>query len=69
MGNTPINAVSIIDSLLPRFEYVPGSALGPKGTVFTAGENRVGSTELRWDLPGAIAPAAEGYVSFQVLIR
>jgi uncharacterized repeat protein (TIGR01451 family) len=69
MGNTPIGAVSIIDSLLPRFEYVGGSAQGPKGTVFTAGENRVGSTELRWDLPGAIAPAAEGNVSFKVLIR
>lgn len=69
MGNTPIGAVSVVDSLLPRFEYVAGSAQGPKGTVFTAGENRVGSTELRWDLPGAIAPGAEGYVSFQVLVR
>jgi uncharacterized repeat protein (TIGR01451 family) len=69
MGNTPIRAVSIIDSLLPRLEYVPGSAQGPKGTVFTAEENRVGSTELRWDLPGAIAPGAEGYVSFQTRVR
>jgi uncharacterized repeat protein (TIGR01451 family) len=69
MGNTPIRAVSIIDSLLPRLEYVPGSAQGPKGTVFTAEENRVGSTELRWDLPGAIAPGAEGYVSFQTKVR
>jgi uncharacterized repeat protein (TIGR01451 family) len=69
MGNTPIRAVSIIDSLLPRLEYVPGSAQGPKGTVFTAGENRAGSTELRWDLPGAVAPGAEGYVLFQTKVR
>jgi uncharacterized repeat protein (TIGR01451 family) len=69
MGNYPIRAVSIIDSLLPRLEYVAGSAQGPKGTVFTAAENRVGSTELRWDLPGAIAPGAEGYVSFQTRVR
>jgi uncharacterized repeat protein (TIGR01451 family) len=69
MGNTPIRAVSIIDSLLPRLEYVPGSAQGPKGTVFTAAENRVGSTELRWDLPGAIPPGAEGYVQFQTKVR
>jgi uncharacterized repeat protein (TIGR01451 family) len=69
MGNTPITAVSIVDSLLPRLAYVPGSAQGPKGTVFTAEENRAGSTELRWDLPGAIAPGAEGYVSFQALVR
>ena len=69
MGNTPIRAVSIIDSLLPRLEYVAGSAQGPKGTVFTAGENSVGSAELRWDLPGAISPGAEGYVSFQTRVR
>ncbi len=69
MGNTPIGSVSVIDSLLPRLGYVPGSAQGPKGTVFTAAENGVGSTELRWDLPGAIAPGAEGYVLFQAVVR
>ncbi len=69
MGNTPIGAVSVIDSLLPRFGYVPGSAQGPKGTVFTAADNRVGSTELRWDLPGTILPGAEGDVSFQAVVR
>ncbi len=69
MGNTPIRAVSIIDSLLPRLGYVAGSAQGPKGTTFTAGENRVGSTELRWDLPGVLAPGSEGYVSFKALVR
>ncbi len=69
MGNTPITAVSIVDSLLPRLEYVAGSAQGPRGTVFTAGENRAGSTELRWDLQGALPPGAEGHVLFQVLVR
>jgi uncharacterized repeat protein (TIGR01451 family) len=69
MGNTPIRAVSIIDSLLPRLGYVKGSAQGPKGTSFTAAENRVGSTELRWDLPNTIAPGQEGYVSFQALVH
>jgi uncharacterized repeat protein (TIGR01451 family) len=69
MGNTPIRAVSIIDSLLPRLGYVSGTAEGPRGSVFTAQENRVGSTELRWDLPGALAPGAEGYVLFKALVR
>ena len=69
MGNTPIRSVSVIDSLLPRLGYIAGSARGPAGTVFTAAENRVGSTELRWDLPGAIPPGAEGYVSFEVTVR
>lgn len=69
MGNTPIRSVTVTDSLLPRLGYVPGSALGPKGTVFTSGENRVGSTELRWELPGTIAPGAEGYVQFKAVVR
>ncbi len=69
MGNVPITAVSVIDSLLPRLEYVARSAKGPAGTVFTAGENRVGGTELRWDLPGAIAPGQEGVVLFRAKVR
>jgi uncharacterized repeat protein (TIGR01451 family) len=69
MGNTPIRAVSIVDSLMPRLEYVPGSALGPADTIFTAGENKAGSLELRWDLPGALAPGSEGYVAFRAIVR
>ncbi len=69
MGNVPIRAVSVVDSLLPRLEYVKGSARGPKGTVFTANSNVAGSTELRWDLPGSIAPGDSGYVSFEAVVR
>lgn len=69
MGNAPIRAVTIIDSLLPRLEYVANSAQGISGTVFTYGENKAGSLELRWDLPGAIAPGAEGAVTFQAIVR
>lgn len=69
MGNVPIRSVTVTDSLLPRFGYIAGSAQGPKGAVFTSNENRVGGTELRWELPGAIPPGGEGYVSFQALVR
>ena len=69
MGNVPIRAVSIVDSLLPRLEYVPQSAQGPKGTVFTSEPNEAGSTELRWDLPGALKPGDEGAVKFKAKIR
>jgi uncharacterized repeat protein (TIGR01451 family) len=69
MGNTPIRSASIVDSLLPRLEYVKGSAKGPKGTNFTSGENRVGSTELKWEIPGVIAPGATGAVSFEAEVR
>lgn len=69
IGNTPIRAVSIVDSLLPRLEYVPRSAQGPAGSVFTAAPNEAGSTELRWDLPAPVAPGAQGSVSFQARVR
>jgi uncharacterized repeat protein (TIGR01451 family) len=69
MGNTPIRSAAIVDSLLPRLEYVKGSAKGPKGTTFSSGDNRVGSTELKWELPGVIAPGASGEVSFQTVVR
>ena len=69
MGNTPIRAVSIVDSLMPRLEYVEKSAMGPTGTVFTAGENKAGSLELRWDLPEALKPGVEGTVSFKATVR
>jgi uncharacterized repeat protein (TIGR01451 family) len=69
MGNTPIKNVSIADSLLPRLEYKPGTARGPEGTGFTSAMNRVGSTELRWQLPGVLAPGAVGNVSFDAIVR
>jgi uncharacterized repeat protein (TIGR01451 family) len=68
MGNVPINAVSVIDSLMPRLEYVPRSAKGPAGSVFSATLNRTGSLELRWDI-GTVAPGAEGLVSFDAKVR
>ena len=69
MGNTPINNVSIADSLLPRLEYVKGTSRGPEGTAFSTAMNRVGSTELRWQLPGVLAPGAVGHVSFNAIVR
>jgi uncharacterized repeat protein (TIGR01451 family) len=69
MGNTPIRSVAIVDSLLPRLEYVKGTARGPEGTTFSTAANRVGATELRWVLPGVIAPGASGHVSFEAIVR
>ncbi len=69
MGNTPINNVSIVDSLLPRLEYVKGTSRGPEGTGFETAINSVGSTELRWQLPGVLAPGAVGHVSFDAIVR
>jgi len=69
MGNTPIRTVAIVDSLLPRLEYVKGTSRGVDGTTFTTALNRLGSTELKWQLPGVLMPGATGHVSFQAIVR
>jgi uncharacterized repeat protein (TIGR01451 family) len=69
MGNTPIRSVVIVDSLLPRLEYKKGTAKGPPGTVFSTAINRVGSTELRWELSETLPPGAVGHVAFDVIVR
>ncbi len=56
MGNTPIRPSRSSTACLPRLEYVKGPQRGPEGTGFTTAVNRVGSTELRWELPGVLAP-------------
>jgi uncharacterized repeat protein (TIGR01451 family) len=69
MGNSAIRAVSIVDSLMPRLEYAANSATGPAGTIFSAATNKGGTLELRWDLPDALLPGAEGTVSFRAVVR
>ncbi len=69
MGNTPIAAVTIVDSLLPRLEYLKGTSEGPEGTTFTTALNRTGSTELRWTLKNPLPPGVMGHVSFQAVVR
>ncbi len=69
MGNSPIRAVSIVDSLMPRLEYVPNSATGPANTIFSAAPNKADTLELRWDLPDALMPNVEGTVSFRAVVR
>lgn len=69
MGNTPISAVTIIDSLLPRLEYLPGTSMGPEGTTFTTTFNRAGSSELHWTLKDPLPPGVMGHVSFQAVVR
>ncbi len=69
MGNTPISAVTIVDSLLPRLEYLPGTSMGPEGTTFTTTLNRSGSAELHWTLKNPLPPGVMGHVSFQAVVR
>jgi uncharacterized repeat protein (TIGR01451 family) len=68
-GGLPISDVVVTDSLIPRFEYVAGSAKTDREAIFTIQPNEVGSTVLRWQFNGVLQPRETGLVSFQVRIR
>jgi uncharacterized repeat protein (TIGR01451 family) len=69
IGERPIEAISIIDSLTPRLEYVPNSARTDRRAVFTARPNDVESRELRWDISDPLAGGETGVVWFQAEVR
>jgi uncharacterized repeat protein (TIGR01451 family) len=69
IGQEPIEALSIVDSLPPRLEYLEGSAGSDRGAVFSVGPNEAGSSLLRWDIPGVLPPGAQGVVWFRARVR
>jgi len=69
VGEQPVEAVSIIDSLPARLEYVPGSAKTDRKAVFSTKQNEVGSLELRWDIIGSIGGGERGVVWFKARVR
>lgn len=71
-ANTGTKAASdlvVSDSLSARLEYVPGSAQTDRPANFTASENEVGSTLLRWELPGTLLPGQSGTIRFKAKVR
>jgi uncharacterized repeat protein (TIGR01451 family) len=69
LGGEPITDVVVSDSLTTRFEYVAGSQRTDRAAGFTVRGNEAGSSVLRWEFPGALAPGASGLITFQVRIR
>jgi uncharacterized repeat protein (TIGR01451 family) len=68
-GATAVEKLSLLDSLTPRFEYVPGSASSDRPAQFTAADNGSGSVVLRWVFDGPVQPGQGGVVRFQVRVR
>ena len=61
--------VAVTDSLSGRLEYVPGSAQSDREAVFTMQANEAGSSVLRWEIGGTLAPGDTGRVKFKVKVR
>jgi uncharacterized repeat protein (TIGR01451 family) len=68
-GKLPINDVSVVDNLTPRFEYVPGTSKTDRDGTFTFQPNEAGSSMLRWDFTEPLQPGESGMITFQVKVR
>lgn len=68
-GGRPIDKVVVSDSLLSRYEYVPGSQKSDRPVTFTMQPNETGSLILRWEINETLPPGQSGVIQFQVKVR
>jgi uncharacterized repeat protein (TIGR01451 family) len=68
-GGKAIHQVVVSDSLLSRYEYVPGSQQTDRPATFTTQPNEAGSLILRWEINEDLPPGQSGVIRFQVKIR
>lgn len=61
--------VVISDNLTARLEYIEGSAKTSRGATFTASNNGIGSTILRWTIDGKLVPGETGVIMFKAKIK
>jgi uncharacterized repeat protein (TIGR01451 family) len=69
VGDDKINSITIIDNLMPRLEYVAGSAQSTIKAKFSTQEVTGESVVLRWDLEEPLEVNAGGLVRFQARLR
>ncbi len=69
VGGQPIKNIVIHDSLVARFEYLPGTAKSDRPALFTFQPNEENSTLLRWQLSQDLPPGEFGIIQFKVRIR
>jgi uncharacterized repeat protein (TIGR01451 family) len=65
----PIHDVAIVDSLIERLDYIPGSQKSSREAIFVTQQNEVGTLILRWEIKDPIAAKQGGEVSFQARIK
>src|SRR5262245_6278986 len=69
VGDAKINSITIIDNLMPRLEYVVGTAQSTIKAKFSTQEVTGESVVLRWDLEEPLEVNAGGLVRFQARVR
>jgi len=69
VGNELIGNVTIIDSLAPRLEFVPGSAQCSLPANFSTQPHENGSEILRWEIIDPLPSGEGGVIRFQCRVR
>jgi len=64
-----VSEVVVSDNLTARLEYVPGSGESDRPANVTTELNEVGSSIVRFDIPGAVQPGQGGVVRFRARVR
>jgi uncharacterized repeat protein (TIGR01451 family) len=69
LGEQKIGNVTIIDNLMPRLEYIAGSAQSSLKASFSMQEQPGESLVLRWEIEEPLAVTQGGIVRFQARVR
>jgi uncharacterized repeat protein (TIGR01451 family) len=69
VGDSSVSDVRIIDSLIPRLEYVDGSQRVDRPADFVTSSNNSGSLRLEWTLREPLAVGEAATIEFKALVR
>ncbi len=69
VGDSAVNEVRVIDSLIPRLEYVDGSQTVDRPADFTTSGNNSGSLRLEWMLREPLAVGEGATIEFKARVR
>ncbi len=69
VGDQPIGNIVIVDSLVTRLEYVPGSAQASRDAAFSVQGVDSESLLLRWEFSQPLEPGEGGLIHFRCRVR
>ncbi|MDA7951909.1 MAG: DUF11 domain-containing protein [Pirellulaceae bacterium] len=69
LGDQEVAAVTILDNLTPRLEYIPESTECSVEANFSTSENAGGSLKLQWILTEPLKPSEGGLIRFRCRVR
>ncbi|MCO8125058.1 DUF11 domain-containing protein [Stieleria sp. TO1_6] len=69
IGDSAVNKVEIVDSLVARLEYVEGSQTCDREAEFETSGNAAGSVRMKWQLAEPLAVGESALIEFKCKVR